>query len=158
MRSLNKHPFRIQLLVAAMSGALVASAAFAQTAGTSTPSPTQPSIGAGTAAPPSPPSAASTSVGTTPPASPLGTNSDVLTSPSGRGTSASTIGAVPNKSALTSSAFDMLDTGKRGFVTRDEAAKLPGFDSAFQQADENSDDRLSEAEFARAWISYSRQP
>ena len=37
MRSLNKHPFRTPLLVVAMSGALVASAAFAQTAGTSTP-------------------------------------------------------------------------------------------------------------------------
>jgi hypothetical protein len=158
MRLLNKHSLRTPLLVVAMSGALVASSAFAQSAGTSTPSPTQPSIGVGTAAPPSPSSAASTGVGTTPPPSPVGTNSNVLTSPSGLGTSTNTIGTVPNKSELTSSAFDMLDTSKRGFVTRDDVAKLPGFDSAFQQADENNDGRLSESEFARAWIAYSRQP
>jgi len=52
----------------------------------------------------------------------------------------------------------MLDAGKRGFVTRGDTAKLAGFDTAFQQADENNDGRLSEDEFARAWMTYSRQP
>ncbi len=170
MRLSRHQPLRTSLLVAAMGGALVAGSAFAQGVGTSTPSPTQPSAGAGTAAPPSPPSAASTSIGTVPPPSPLGANPSVTTSPSGfntnpgtstgtsPGTSPGTVGVVPSKSALPSPAFEMLDTSRRGFVTRDDVAKLPGFDSAFQQADENNDGRLSESEFTRAWMNYSRQP
>lgn len=162
MRSSRHQPLRTSLLVTAVGGALVAGSAFAQGVGTSTPSPTQPSVGAGTAAPPSPPSAASTSIGTVPPPSPLGANPSVTTSPSGfntnPGTSPGTVGVVPNKSALPSPAFEMLDTSRRGFVTRDDVAKLPGFDSAFQQADENNDGRLSESEFTRAWMNYSRQP
>ena len=102
---------------------------------------------------PAPP--ASTSVGTPPPIiipppSPLGTNSALGTNPG-------TTGIVPSKSELSSSAFDMLDTSKRGFVTREDVAKLPGFDSAFQQADENKDGRLSLGEFDRAWMIYSQQ-
>ena len=174
MMSSSKQSLQTSLLVTAMAAALVAGSVFAQGVGTSTPSPTRPSIGAGTAAPPAPSSAASTSAGTTPPPSPPGTNSDVLTSPrsvgsapsssplgsssDALGTSPSPIGAVPRKSELTSSAFDMLDTSKRGYVTRDDVAKLPDFDSAFQDADENNDGRLSEDEFARAWMTYSRQP
>jgi hypothetical protein len=52
----------------------------------------------------------------------------------------------------------MLDMSRRGFVTRDDVAKVPGFDSAFQQADENNDGRLSQDEFTRAWMDYSRRP
>ena len=48
--------------------------------------------------------------------------------------------------------------GKRGFITRTDTANLPGFESAFQQADENNDGRLSQDEFARAWAIYSLQP
>ncbi len=55
-------------------------------------------------------------------------------------------------------AFDKLDAGKRGFVTRADVTNLPGFESAFQQADENNDGRLSQDEFARAWAIYSLQP
>jgi len=180
---MRKLTLRTSLLVAAMSTGLIASSAIAQSTGTSTPSPARSSIGVGTPAPPAPSSAASTSVGTTPPPSPsgatsplsapsplgatspsgnpspLGTSSDVMTSPNGLGISnPSTVGTTPNKSELTSSAFDMLDTGKRGFVTREDVAKLPGFDTAFQQADENNDGRLSQDEFDRAWMTYSRQP
>jgi hypothetical protein len=162
MMSLSQQCVRTSLLVAAMGAVLVGGSAFAQRAGTPTPSPPQPSIGVGTAAPPSPPSAASTSVGTVPTPSPLGTNSTVTTSPSGFGTNLSTtpstVGAVPSKSMLPSPAFDMLDMSRRGFVTRDDVAKVPGFDSAFQQADENNDGRLSQDEFTRAWMDYSRRP
>jgi hypothetical protein len=162
MMSASQHSVRTTLLVAAMGAVLVGGSAFAQRVGTPTPSPAPPSIGVGTGAPPSPPSAASTSVGTVQPPSPLGANPAGTASPSGFNTNPSTspgtAGVVPSKSVLPSPAFDMLDTSRRGFVTRDDVAKLPGFDSAFQQADENNDGRLSESEFTRAWMNYSRQP
>ena len=45
---------RISLVVAIVGVALATGSAFAQRAGTSTPSPSSPSVGAGTAAPPAP--------------------------------------------------------------------------------------------------------
>jgi Ca2+-binding EF-hand superfamily protein len=71
---------------------------------------------------------------------------------------ATTAGVVPSKQEIPAMAFDKLDPGKRGFVTRADVANLPGFESAFQQADENNDGRLSQDEFARAWEIYSLQP
>jgi len=71
---------------------------------------------------------------------------------------AATAGVVPSKQEIPAMAFDKLDPGKRGFITRTETANLPGFESAFQQADENNDGRLSQDEFARAWAIYSLQP
>ena len=44
-------------------------------------------------------------------------------------------------------------------MTREQAAKLDGFDKAFAQADKNQDGKLSQDEFNAAWaISYRQAP
>jgi hypothetical protein len=171
MRSSRMQFFRTSALASALGGALLVGSAIAQSAGPPAPAPTQPSAGtaappspasAGTAgvgtAPPNPASATSTGVGTAAPPPPLGANPTATTPANGLGIGNPGTGVVPSKSTLTAPAFDMLDAGRRGFVTREDTAKLPGFDTAFQQADENNDGRLSESEFTRAWMNYSRQP
>ncbi len=133
-----KHSMQLTLAVAVVSGALAASAAFAQYSSPTAPA-KQPSATGTTTAPPS------TSTPSTPPA----TSMD-------KGTSSATA-MTPSKSEMSSSAFSKLDAGKHGYVTKAETAQLQGFDSAFQQADTNNDGKLSKDEFDRAWAIYSGQ-
>jgi hypothetical protein len=65
---------------------------------------------------------------------------------------------MPSRQEISAKAFDKLTAGKREFVTRADVAGLPGFDSAFEQADANHDGRLTEDEFNTAWTIYTRQP
>ena len=68
------------------------------------------------------------------------------------------IGDMPSRQEISAKAFDKLTEGKREFVTRADVAGLPGFDSAFEQADADHDGRLTQDEFNTAWTIYSRQP
>jgi hyperosmotically inducible protein len=46
--------------------------------------------------------------------------------------------------------FNRLDTNHDGYVSRDEAKPLRGFDQAFTEADDNRDGKLDAAEFTKA--------
>jgi len=60
----------------------------------------------------------------------------------------------PSKSDTAVSAFQNLDAAKAGYVTKEQAAKLNGFD--FTQADKNKDGKLDRDEFNAAWGVYSK--
>jgi len=60
----------------------------------------------------------------------------------------------PSKSDNAASAFEKLDSAKAGYVTKEQAAKLNGFD--FTQADKNKDGKLDREEFNAAWGAYSK--
>ena len=62
----------------------------------------------------------------------------------------------PSKSDTAVSAFQKLDAANAGYVTKDQAAKLNGFD--FTQADKNKDGKLDREEFNAAWGVYSGRP
>jgi hypothetical protein len=62
----------------------------------------------------------------------------------------------PSKSDTADSAFQKLDAAKAGYVTKEQAAKLNGFD--FTQADKNKDGKLDRDEFNAAWGAYSGKP
>ncbi|HTR58181.1 MAG TPA: hypothetical protein VMM27_08400 [Casimicrobiaceae bacterium] len=61
----------------------------------------------------------------------------------------------PSKAETATSAFAKLDAAHRGYVTKDETAKLEGFDKAFEQGDKNKDGKLTQAEFEVAWSMYT---
>ncbi len=63
--------------------------------------------------------------------------------------------AAPSKAEPPASAFRKLDKGGKGYVTKDEAKALSGFDKAFQDNDANHDGKLSSGEFSKAWAEYS---
>ncbi|HEU4709388.1 MAG TPA: hypothetical protein VFS17_08755 [Methylophilaceae bacterium] len=65
---------------------------------------------------------------------------------------------VPNKAETADSAFAKLDTGKKGFLTREDTKVLDGFDKTFHGADEDHDNRLTPKEFINAWSSYTGIP
>ena len=77
------------------------------------------------------------------------------TSPSGTGSMTSAKGVAPSKSEMSDSAFKKLDASNKGYVTRDDANSLSGFDSSFQAADSNHDGKLTVDEFKKAWSSYT---
>ena len=64
----------------------------------------------------------------------------------------------PSKSETAPSAFQKLDASHTGFVTKEQTAKLDGFDKAFTQADKNKDGKLSPDEFKVAWGIYTGTP
>jgi hypothetical protein len=64
----------------------------------------------------------------------------------------------PNKSETAVSAFQKLDAAHAGYVTKEQAAKLEGFDKSFTQADKNNDGKLDRDEFNAAWGTYSGKP
>ena len=61
----------------------------------------------------------------------------------------------PSKTETPDSAFKKLDPGTKGYVSKEDAAQVPGFDAAFQRADANGDGKLSPSEFNQAWSIYS---
>jgi hyperosmotically inducible periplasmic protein len=52
--------------------------------------------------------------------------------------------------------FLKLDTNRDGFLSRQETSVLPGFESAFNEADANHDGRLSPDEYIKAASLYDR--
>lgn len=65
---------------------------------------------------------------------------------------------VPSKVENADSAFAKLDIGKKGFLSREDAKVLSGFDKPFRSNDQNQDGRLTPAEFMRAWETYTGIP
>ena len=61
----------------------------------------------------------------------------------------------PSRSELPDAAFKKLDVAGKGYVTRDDAQQLDGFNAAFNRADVNHDGRLDQDEFKRAWAMYA---
>jgi len=59
--------------------------------------------------------------------------------------------------AQPSDKFRSLDKNGDGYLTRDEVSQLRGYASAFDQADDNHDGKLSPDEFVKAESIYSRQ-
>jgi hypothetical protein len=63
---------------------------------------------------------------------------------------------VPTRADSALTAFRSLDPSNRGYVTRAEIDRIPGF-TGFDNADANRDGQLSPDEFATAWKFYSGQ-
>lgn len=70
--------------------------------------------------------------------------------------SATQMSGAPNKSEPASSAFEKLDAAHAGYVTKEQVAKLDGFDKAFMEADKDQNGKLSRDEFQAAWAIYTR--
>jgi hypothetical protein len=87
-------------------------------------------------------------------ASPTGPSGQSM-SPSGTGPMTSAKGIAPSKSEMSDSAFKKLDASNKGYVTRDDAKSLSGFDNSFQAADSDHDGKLTVDEFKKAWTSYT---
>lgn len=65
---------------------------------------------------------------------------------------------IPNKSETASSAFEKLDSSHVGYVTKEQVAKLDGFEKVFMQADKDKDGKLNQDEFKAAWAIYTGNP
>ena len=52
-------------------------------------------------------------------------------------------------------AYGKLNRSNASYLTWDDVRQLEGFETAFQQADQNRDGRLSPAEFNSAWSMYT---
>jgi hypothetical protein len=63
---------------------------------------------------------------------------------------------IPSKTDNAITAFRSLDSANRGFVTRAETDRIPGF-TGFDNADADRDGHLTAEEFAAAWKFYSGQ-
>jgi len=63
---------------------------------------------------------------------------------------------LPTRSDSATNAFQTLDPSNRGYVTRTETDRIPGF-TGFDNADTNRDGHLSADEFSTAWKFYSGQ-
>ena len=90
-------------------------------------------------------------------ASPTGPSGQSM-SPSSKSPDGSTTGAkgiAPSKSEMSDSAFKKLDASNKGYVTKDDAKALSGFDSSFQAADSDHDGKLTANEFKKAWTSFT---
>jgi hypothetical protein len=61
----------------------------------------------------------------------------------------------PSKAESPDTAFKKLDAGTKGYVTKDDAKSLSGFEKAFQDNDANHDGKLSADEFKKAWSEFS---
>ena len=64
-------------------------------------------------------------------------------------------GPVPGKSETAMEAFGKLKRGNASCLAWNDVAHLPGFETAFQQADQNHDGCLNAAEFNSAWSMYT---
>jgi hypothetical protein len=81
-----------------------------------------------------------------------------VASPSARqraDTRAAAPGPIPGRTETPMEAYGKLNRSSAGYLTRDDVRQLAGFETAFQQADQNHDGRLTPAEFNSAWAMYT---
>lgn len=64
-------------------------------------------------------------------------------------------GPIPSKSETAMEAFGKLNRNNASCLTWNDVAHLPGFETAFEQADQNHDGCLNAAEFNSAWAMYT---
>ena len=64
-------------------------------------------------------------------------------------------GPIPSRSETAMEAYGKLNRANAGYLTWDDVRHLEGFETAFQQADQNHDGRLTPAEFNSAWAMYT---
>jgi len=64
-------------------------------------------------------------------------------------------GPIPSRSETAMEAYGKLNRSNAGYLTWDDVRQLDGFETAFQQADQNHDGHLSPAEFNSAWSMYT---
>ena len=64
-------------------------------------------------------------------------------------------GPIPSKSETAMEAFGKLNRNNASCLTWNDVGHLPGFETAFQQADQNHDGCLNAAEFNSAWAMYT---
>jgi hypothetical protein len=69
--------------------------------------------------------------------------------------SAPSRGPIPSKSETAMEAYGKLNRSNAGYLRWDDVRQLDGFETAFQQADQNHDGRLNPAEFNSAWSMYT---
>jgi hypothetical protein len=62
--------------------------------------------------------------------------------------------SVPDKSDSAEIAFKKLDRARKGYVTLEDVAVLPGFATAFTNADSSHLGRLNLIGFKQAWTAY----
>ncbi len=62
----------------------------------------------------------------------------------------------PEMRTADSPEFKKLDTSRDGYLSREEARKIRGFDKAFSEADDNRDGKLDAAEFTKAQAVHER--
>jgi len=62
--------------------------------------------------------------------------------------------SVPDKSDSAEAAFKKLDRSGKGYVTLEDVAVLPGFATAFTNADSSHLGRLNLIGFTQAWTAY----
>ena len=110
------------------------------------------------------PAAADTGSSTSPSSGSYGTGTGTTapsgqsTNPSGTDSMSSAKAIPPSKSETSDSAFKKLDPSNKGYVTRDDAKSVEGFDRSFQSADGNHDGKLTSDEFKKAWTSFTGNP
>ena len=140
------------MLVATVAGCLaVAGATFAQTQ-SAAPAPPASPIQSVTPPPPANPMQSTTPL---PPANSIqSATPSPMVNPNLSSSPIQMPGAIPSKSETVGSAFGKLSSSQQ-YVTRDEAAKLDGFDRAFAEADRDKDGKLNQEEFATAWAIYT---
>jgi len=66
-------------------------------------------------------------------------------------------GATHAAESEASADFGKYDTNRDGFISREEAAKIPDFSIPFEENDDSRDGRLDSAEFLKAQSFYERQ-
>ena len=164
---------RMRSLATAMISAL-ALAATSATMAQMAPSPAAPAQGGGTTIAPGgvkpAPSAPGTTGSTVPAPSPKMTQQGLTAAPDAGGSqqpamtqpattppaNATTGTGIPSRSDTANNAFRTLDPTNRGYVTRADMDRVPGF-VGFDNADANRDGQLSPEEFSKAWKTYSGQ-
>jgi len=62
----------------------------------------------------------------------------------------------PDATEPSSPEFRKLDLNRDGYLTREEARHIPGFERAFKEADDNGDGRLDADEFVKAQSVHDR--
>lgn len=87
------------------------------------------------------------------PSSSMGTTAGAPSASSGAAGAA----VIPDRSETAAAAFRRLDTGNKGYITREDTRALAGFAPSFEAADMNHSGRLDSDEFRQAWSDYQKR-